>query len=208
MTQPKKEAPPLTSDMAMDAMLKVNEQVTPELQEGIQTIMSAIFQKGITPKDALGLSDEVLEGMYGHAYHLFNNGKYDDALIIFRLLTILNGAEPRFSMGMAACHHMRKEYDQAAQMYGICGVIDWENPMPYYHASDCWIKKGDIPMAIEALKVAAIRAEQKPQYAVIRDRCLMALKSLEEGQLPPDVSPTNAPQAKPAPKAKTEQPKK
>lgn len=185
MTQPNKDkAPELTDEMVYKAMEQVNEKAEPEIQKGIEQLMEAVFRKGIPPKDALGLTDDILEGMYGQAYHQFNNGRYDDASIIFRLLVILNPADARFTMGIAACHHMKHEYPQAAQMYSICGLIDVENPMPFYHASDCWIKQDNIPDAINALNLAVIRCEGKPQYQMILDRCNMAIKSLEQGLVP------------------------
>ena len=145
-----------------------------------QNIAAKAVQQGVMPKDMLGLSDAMIEGIYGQAYRLYNTGKYKDACQLFRLLIMLNSTEPKFAMGLAACFHMLKEYKNAVSSYAMCGVIDPENPIPHYHASDCYIHLKDPVSAIIALEMAIKRAGDKPEYHTIKDRAQLTINSLKQ----------------------------
>lgn len=137
-------------------------------------------QKGATPKDAMGLTDAMVEGIYGQAYRLYNTGKYRDASQLFRLLIMLNTTEPKYAMGLAACFHMLKEYRAAIDTYTIVSMINPESPIPYFHASDCMIQMGDNTSAIIALQMAVKRAGEKPEFRTLKDRALLTIESLKK----------------------------
>jgi type III secretion system low calcium response chaperone LcrH/SycD len=154
-----------------------------EKAEEVQNIANRVVEQGVMPKDALGLSDAMVEGIYGQAFRLYNTGKYRDASQLFRLLIMLNSTESKYAMGLAACFHMLKEYKNAVSTYAICGVIDPENPIPHYHASDCYIQMGDPASAVIALEMAIKRAGEKQEYQTLKDRAKMTIETLKkEGQ--------------------------
>lgn len=151
-----------------------------EKTKDFQNIAAKAVQQGVMPKDMLGLSDAMIEGIYGQAYRLYNTGKYIDASQLFRLLIMLNSTEPKFAMGLAACFHMMKEYKNAVSTYALCGVIDPENPIPHYHASDCYLHMKDPVSALIALEMAVTRAGDKPEYATLKDRAMLTINSLKQ----------------------------
>ncbi len=139
-----------------------------------------VLEKGFKPKDVLGMNDTMVEGIYGQAYRLYNTGKYKDAIQLFRLLIMLNATEPKYAMGLAACFHMLKEYENAIGSYGICAAIDPTNPIPHYHASDCYLKMNDKRSALIALELASSRIGEKPEYQGIKDRVEGSIASLKK----------------------------
>lgn len=145
-----------------------------------KSLMSKVVQKATKPQDIAGLTDAMVEGIYGQAYRLYNTGKYREASQLFRLLVMLNATEPKFAMGFAACFHMLKEYKAASSAYTLVALIDPENPIPFYHVSDCFVQMKDPPSAIIALEMAVKRAGDKPAYKVLKDRCLMTIASLKK----------------------------
>jgi type III secretion system low calcium response chaperone LcrH/SycD len=151
-----------------------------EKTKDFQNIAAKAVQQGVMPKDMLGLSDAMVEGIYGQAYRLYNTGKYKDACQLFRLLIMLNSTEPKYVMGLAACFHMLKEYKNAVSSYAMCGVIDPNNPIPHYHASDCYIHLNDPVSAVIALEMAIKRAGETPAYQMIKDRALLTVNSLKQ----------------------------
>lgn len=163
---------------------KAAEKIGGDIKEGeAQTMKAAIekaTQKGTSPKDALGLTDAMVEGIYGQAYRLYNTGKYKEASQIFRLLLMLNATEPKYAMGLAACFHMLKEYKSAIDTYSIVAVIDPQSPIPFYHTSDCFIQIGDPVSAIIALEVAVKRAGDKPEFHTLKDRALLTIEGLKK----------------------------
>jgi type III secretion system low calcium response chaperone LcrH/SycD len=154
--------------------------LTKEKSKDFQNIATKAVQQGVMPKDMLGLSDSMVEGIYGQAYRLYNTGKYKDASQLFRLLIMLNSAEPKYAMGLGACFHMLKEYKNAVSTYALCGVIDPENPVPHYHASDCYIHLKDPVSALIALEMAVKRAKDSVEYQTLKDRAMLTMNSLKQ----------------------------
>lgn len=165
---------------ANDAAKKVADSVKSEIENGVGAIADNIAKKGILPRDALGIDDSMLEGIYGQAYRLYNTGKYVEAGQIFRLLVMINSMEPRYSMGLAACFHMMKEYKNAIDTYTLCSIIDPDSPLPQYHISDCYVKLKDPFSAIVALKMAIKRAGKRAEFQTLVDRAKMSIESLKK----------------------------
>jgi len=158
------------------AGIKEKEGQTKEIQASIRQAA----KKGTTAKDALGLTDAMVEGIYGQAYRLYNTGKYRDASQLFRLLIMLNATEPKYSMGLAACFHMLKEFKSAVDSYSMVSVMDAKSPIPYYHSSDCYMQMGDTASAIIMLDMAIKRAGDKPEFRSLKERAALTIESLRK----------------------------
>lgn len=139
-----------------------------------------MMKQAVTPKEAMGLSDSMVEGIYGQAYRLYNTGKYKDASQLFRLLIMLNSTEPKYALGLAACFHMLKEYKSAIQMYTLCGIMDPSTPIPYYHSSDCFLQMNDKVSALVSLEMAVKRSGEKAEFRTLKDRALLTIESLKK----------------------------
>lgn len=154
-------------------------KVTEASKETMALLMERVIKQGMRPKTALQLSDDVMEGIYGHAYNLYNRGMYSEASHIFRLLILLDPTAGKYLMGLAACLHMMKLYDQAIGMYLLAAALDLKNPLPHYHAADCFIKldsPGDASLELmETIEVA----KKQPQYKVLVERAQLMIESLE-----------------------------
>jgi type III secretion system low calcium response chaperone LcrH/SycD len=138
-----------------------------------------MLKQGMAPKDALGVSDSYLENVYAQAYRLYNTGKYAEAAHLFRILIMLNAMEPKYMLGLAACFHMMKEYDNAIQSYTMCTALDPQSPLPHYHSSDCFIQMKDYLSAMLCLELAIDRAGDKPEYAKLKERAQLSLEGLK-----------------------------
>jgi len=155
-------------------------QLGKKTADGQNALIKQLLEKGIKPKDIIGLNDTMVEGIYGQAYRLYNAGKYKEAIQLFRLLIMLNAMEAKYTMGLAACYHMLKEYENAIAAYTSCGVIDPLSPIPYYHVSDCYLKMEDKRSALIALEFALKRVGEKPEFAIIKDRIIRSIESLKQ----------------------------
>lgn len=155
-------------------------KVAAEKKEKMEEMLTRNSKKGAPPKDVLGLTDSMVEGIYAQAYRLYNTGMYDQAIKLFRMLTSINPNEPKYIMGLAACLHMNKEYNAAAGAYSVLAVVDPKSPLPYYHSSDCYVKLNDIPSAVIALNMAIERAGDKPEFKALKDRAKMTCEALKK----------------------------
>lgn len=160
--------------------LNLSEEPFSEGDKKLADVLNKVMKKGMLAKEALGLNDTVVEGLYAQAYRLYNTGKYVDASYVFRILITLDPTEPKYLLGLGACFHMGKEYQNAIEAYTMCAVIDPQNPVPHYHASDCYLNLGDKISSIVALEMTVKRAGDKPEFAAIKDRARMTIDKLKK----------------------------
>lgn len=158
----------------------LEEKQQEKLNQALGDLSNKMLLQGIAPKEALGVSDSYLENIYAQAYRLYNTGKYAEAIHLFRILIMLNAMEPKYMLGLAACFHMLKEYQNAIQMYTMCTALDPKNPLPHYHSSDCFLQLQDFLSAMLCLELTVERADNKPEYAKMKERAQMSLQSLKE----------------------------
>ena len=151
-----------------------------QLEKSIKDPADKMWKEGQTPKEALGMKSTQMEAMYAQAYRFYNTGKYRDAIHLFRVLIMYNSLEPKYMFGLAACHHMLKEYTDALQAYATCNILDPHNPIPHYHASDCYLQMKEYLSALFSLEMAIKTCGDKPQYAKMKERSLLSLDSLKK----------------------------
>ncbi len=149
-------------------------------KETITALLTEAMNKGIMPKHALHLGDETMEAIYGQAYNLYNQGRYKEASYIFRLLMLLDYMTPKYILGLAASLHRMKEYTTAANVYLLCGTLDSGNPLPHYHAADCYMQLNLPVMAVFTLNLAIAAAGTQPQYAIIKERATLMRDTLDK----------------------------
>jgi len=159
---------------------QISKGAEKEQKDALVAFVKGVFQQGLAPKDALGLTDAQMEGIYGQAYRLFNNGRYSEAKGLFRILIMLNAMEPKYTMGLAACLHMEKKYDLAIPMYFMSSQADPKNPIPLYHASDCFIQQKEPKGAMWLLEQVIELCADREEFSVIKDRAKMTLESLKK----------------------------
>ena len=109
---------------------KITEEQIKLLDKTVAGLVSKMTKQGTSPKDAMGVNSTYLENIYSQAYRLYNTGKYSEATHLFRLLILLNAMEPKYTLGLAACSHMLKDYNTAIQLYTLSSTLDPQNPIP------------------------------------------------------------------------------
>lgn len=160
----------------------MSEEGRQPLESSFAELANNMFKHGMLPKDALGINPNFFEGIYAQAYRLYNTGKYAEAIHLFRMLILVNSTESKYVLGLAACFHMLKEYKNAIQLYTMCSVLDTQNPIPYYHSSDCFIQLKDYLSAMISLEMAIQKAGNRPEYTKLKERALLSFESLKKQQ--------------------------
>lgn len=164
-----------------DRLQKIDFGTTGKKSEAaVKNILEQALKKGIMPKTALKLSDDTMEAIYTQAYTLYNQGKFRDASYVFRLLMLLDFTTPKYVLGLAACAHRVKDYTNAANLYYLCAALDPSNPMPHFHAADCYMQLGAIGIASYSLGLAIETAGMQPQYEIIKERATLMRDALDK----------------------------
>ncbi|GAB4233683.1 MAG: SycD/LcrH family type III secretion system chaperone SicA [Chlamydiales bacterium] len=160
--------------------LPIEGKDSDKIKESLESLASKIFEKGMTPREAMGMSKEMVEGLYGFGYRLYNTGKYPQASQLFRLLILIDPTEPRYTLGLAACFHMQKDYENAAAAYMLCSLISPNDPMLFYHASDCYMQMNKPHLAVEALENALKKMKGREEFTALRDRASLTLEMAKQ----------------------------
>jgi type III secretion system low calcium response chaperone LcrH/SycD len=176
---------------SMEKVEKLTALAGAPTKDTVAALLSEAANKGVMPKHALQLGDDTMEAIYSQGYNLYNQGRYKEASYIFRLLMLLDYMTPKYILGLAACLHRMKDYKSAANIYLLCGTIDSTNPLPHYHAADCYIQLGVPMLAIFSLRLAISAAADQPQYAVVKERAILMRDALNK-----QVMSETAPQQK------------
>lgn len=161
---------------------EMNEANAEKMVGATDKALKGIFQENMLPKDAMGLSDDVLEGIYGHAYNMYSTGKYDEASMLFRMLMLLNPLDSKFTLGLAACCHMMDNFEAAIGLYQMLFTLDPLNPIPHYHLADCYVQIEAMDGAQHELDTAIELCGKNKEYESIKDRSRMMLEKLKKGE--------------------------
>lgn len=118
----------------------------------------------------------LLEELYALGYHFYDNGKYSQAVDVFRLLTTLDNHNSTYWMGFAAAQQMMQKYEEALEAYSVAGLLDPQNPYIHFHASVCCFTQGDVGRGLLALGEAVSLVEREEKHREL----LPHLKLLKE----------------------------
>ena len=163
-----------------EAAKKLGEDLKNSETEAYTQILKKASEGSVTPKDVLKISDAQIESIYAQAYRFYNTGKYKDATELFRYLMMLNPTEAKYALGLAACFHLMKDFEAAAQIYLLCNMLDDKSPIPAFHASDCYLQMKDKVSALVSLNMAIKKAGDKPEYQILKDRAHLTAEALKK----------------------------
>lgn len=152
---------------------------------GMKEIHDFIFEvdkhtkkTGLPAKDSLDIPPEHLESIYSLAHNLYENGKYDEAANLFRLLIMIDHFEYKYHFGLAACMQMLEDYLKACTAYMMAASIDIKTPLPHYHAAECFLKMQEPGSACISLDLAIEAAGNQKEFSILKERCLLTREKL------------------------------
>lgn len=160
------------------------KNVDPSLPEAkrkkLKEVLTDVFEKGVSMRQALGVTDLLLENLYQQAYQFYKMGKYEQAMNLFFILYFFEGKDARFSLGIAACCHMQKNFNKAIQYYMVNAMVDPDSPFPFYHIADCFLQMGNKLSALTALKMMIGRIEENPkkEFSLAKERAQRMIETL------------------------------
>lgn len=163
-------------DEALHLLMSKEEKI----EQAFAELGPKLTKQGMTTQEATGMDPQFLESLYAQAYRLYNTGKYIDSAHMFRTLILMNSMESKYVLGLAACYHMLKEYKNAIETYTICSVLDPQDPLPYYHSSDCFIQMKDYLSAMLCLELTINAVGNRAEFSKIKERAAMSLEGIKK----------------------------
>ena len=138
------------------------------------------MDEGKTFQEVIGYSQETMEKFYKAAYNLFQQQEYQKAADSFIFLTTLNPNINSYWLGLGMSEQLCGGYQGALLAYAMAILTDVENPTPHYHSASCYRILRDFDSAIQSLEMAVRCADDKPQYAHLKQQALAAKLALEK----------------------------
>ncbi|TKI05076.1 type III secretion system translocator chaperone SicA [Martelella alba] len=92
---------------------------------------------GATLKDVHDLPDEMMEGIYAHAYDFYHKGQLDEAATFFRFLCIYDFYNPDYYLGLGAVYQLKKQFQKAADIYAVAFSLAKEDYRPVFFSGQC-----------------------------------------------------------------------
>ncbi|MGM0439567.1 MAG: SycD/LcrH family type III secretion system chaperone [Chlamydiota bacterium] len=149
-----------------------------EIEKMVRVVLYKILEEGQDTKDVMGITENFLEGFYAMACSYYNNGKYEKALTAFTILQAIEVGSFRSRFGIASSLHQLERYDEAPEYYFAAGLADPNNPLPFLHVCDCYLKKDDIPSAALALQYCLGCCGDNPKWEAVKNQAKIILGSL------------------------------
>ncbi|WP_018693971.1 SycD/LcrH family type III secretion system chaperone [Algicola sagamiensis] len=159
----------------------MTEQVS-EAAEDVTKLLEEFLGKGGTFKDLKNFSDGSMEAIYNVAYNLYQVQKYEDSLKIFKFLGFFDHFNKKYFMGLAACHQMQQNYQEAVDAYSYAGMLDVNDPHPPLYAGECHLAMADYEKAESGFYAAVEFAGDNPDYAQTKSRAQSLLELVRAKQ--------------------------
>jgi len=167
-------------NLIKSVVLKMGSQFTKEEKKEHARMLIKIFEKGMTPKEVMEITDEEISQIYSYAYHLFSGGKYLEARELFKMLVLLEPRQGQFATALGVCFHRLKEYDNALSIYMLSAILLPSDPVPLFYAYDCFMKLNEPVSAGIMLCNVISRAGDQKSYAKIKEDAQKLLEELEK----------------------------
>jgi type III secretion system low calcium response chaperone LcrH/SycD len=117
---------------------------------------------------SLSFSEDARKGLYATAFHLYQNGKYQEAVDCFRILVLIDAPERNHWMGYAATLQMLKRYEEALYAYSVAAIMKPEDPHAHIYAANCCFSSEQIERGLQALDSAddAINGQEEYNHLI------------------------------------------
>ncbi len=179
-TPPATPTPPNLREVIKSSVSKMDPKVSKEEKKEHAKTLLKIFEKGMTPKEAMAISDLEISEIYSYAYQLFLGGHYDKAQVLFHILTILEPSKSNFAIALGVCYHKLKDYDHAEGAYMLASINDPDDPLPLFYAYDCFLQQGKNYIASIMLNNVIVRSGTQSKYAKLKAKAEDLLEEVEK----------------------------
>lgn len=159
---------------------RLTDSLPPKLAPLVQKAIEKVKNEGASLQEALGFSPALMKVIYQHGYHLFQSGKFKDAIDTFTLLHHLDRSNLDYIFSIAAANHQAKDYTAAAAFYMVYEIIDPTNPIPYLHLYDCFMKSGYKRLAYNSLLEAERLAALDPKHSELHTKIQLEMNQYKQ----------------------------
>lgn len=167
-------------EMIKTTVKKLGSQANTEEKKEQAKALVKIFEKGMSPMQALNFTTQEVSVIYSYAFHLFNSGKIEEARELFKILYLLNPQEPGLATALGVCHHRLNAYDHALTCYMAEAHLNPLDPVPLFYAYDIYMKQNEKAAAKLMLYNVIGRGKDNGLYTKMCQKAELLLDALEQ----------------------------
>lgn len=112
---------------------------------------------------------ETEEVLHHFAYSCYNQGHFDKAINIFRLLTMFRPNKGAYWYGLGSSLMLKGMLDEAQQAFQLASIHSPDDPRPFAYWAECTARLGDRFKAEEIIFKAELKARD-PQYKAFQEQ--------------------------------------
>ena len=117
-------------------------------------LVNALFNHGLTPALAHGITEDELEAVYAQGYQDLEQGLLDEALGHLSFLVTQAPWDRRFQYSLGLCQQHRGEYDSAGSFYANALMLDATDALSAFRMGECLAAQDDRDAARDAFEAA------------------------------------------------------
>lgn len=140
----------------------------PQAKKMAREVFRRIIEEGKTPGEAFEMDAENLVQLYNFGYTMYTNGDYKNAFQVFNILSILFPFDGAVLMAKGVCQQRMKAWELAVENYMAAALVDLQDPLPFFYASECFAELKQPKEAVFMLEKAIARCGDIPQLSKIK----------------------------------------
>jgi len=113
-------------------------------------------------------SKEDINSLYSLGYGLYNSGDLAEAETIFRRLILAEPLIQRNWIGFAATLQMEDQFHEALSGWSMACLLNDEDPLPHFHAAECYLSLKNTSEALAALTACEERLKDQHKHLRIK----------------------------------------
>lgn len=121
-------------------------------------MFTEVLNEGVMLKDIHGISDDIMEQMYAHAHHFYEQGRLDEAESFFTALCMYDLNNADYFVGLGAVNQLKKNYQKACDLYALAYVMGKDNINSVFYSGQCQLLMGDFVKALQCFDIVCQRA--------------------------------------------------
>ncbi|AOZ52601.1 type III secretion system translocator chaperone SicA [Chromobacterium vaccinii] len=142
-----------------------------------EVIWQAVSE-GATLQDVHGIPQDLMDGLYAHAYDFYNKGRLDDAETFFRFLCIYDFYNPDYIIGLAAVFQLKKQFQKAADLYAVAFALGKSDYRPVFFTGQCQLFMRKAAKAKQCFELVLERSDDE----ALRVKAQVYLDTLQEAE--------------------------
>ncbi len=131
-------------------------------------LLTTLIENGGSLALLQGVEPKQLETLSAYASDRLKQGKVDEALSLFTLLTRVDSWCPSHWIYLGLCYQQRQEHEEALFCFAQAGTLHISNPYPAYYACISFQALGNLSKAQEAKEAALKWCAKKTEYASLK----------------------------------------